>query len=87
MTKATITHNGTVRWEPPAIYRSQCKIDVEYFPFDEQQCYLKFGTWTYTGLLVRSATVLVTCMFKAIACDVIQPKLKLLTWRRKDVRT
>ena len=58
MTKATITHNGTVRWEPPAIYRSQCKIDVEYFPFDEQQCYLKFGTWTYTGLLVRSANVL-----------------------------
>ena len=52
MTKATITPNGTVRWEPPAIYRSQCYIDVEFFPFDEQMCHLKFGTWTYTGNLV-----------------------------------
>ena len=53
MTKATISYNGTVTWNPPAIYRSQCYMDVEYFPFDEQMCHLKFGTWAYDGRSVR----------------------------------
>ena len=49
MTKATIHYNGKVVWEPPAIYKSSCPIDVEFFPFDIQNCKLKFGTWTYDG--------------------------------------
>ena len=36
MTKATLYPSGTVRWEPPAIYKSSCQMDVEFFPFDEQ---------------------------------------------------
>lgn len=32
--------------------RSSCKIDVTYFPFDDQVCTLKFGSWTYSGLQV-----------------------------------
>jgi Neurotransmitter-gated ion-channel ligand binding domain len=53
MTKATIYPNGVVHWEPPAIYKSSCTIDVEFFPFDEQLCTMKFGSWTYDGLQVR----------------------------------
>ncbi|XP_059160026.1 acetylcholine receptor subunit alpha-like isoform X3 [Physella acuta] len=49
MTKATIHSNGHVVWEPPAIYKSSCTIDVEFFPFDEQRCKMKFGSWTYDG--------------------------------------
>ena len=40
-TKATLHHTGMVVWEPPAIFRSFCQIDVRWFPFDEQLCHLK----------------------------------------------
>ncbi len=36
MTKATLKYTGEVFWEPPAIYKSSCEINVEYFPYDEQ---------------------------------------------------
>ena len=49
MTKATVYHTGRVVWEPPAIYKSSCAIDVEFFPFDEQLCSMKFSSWTYDG--------------------------------------
>lgn len=51
-TKATLYHSGRVEWKPPAIYHSSCEMDVEYFPFDEQTCVMKFGSWTYDGFQV-----------------------------------
>ncbi|CAL4166256.1 unnamed protein product, partial [Meganyctiphanes norvegica] len=51
-TKATLHSDGMVEWKPPAIYKSSCEIDVEYFPFDEQTCVMKFGSWTYDGFQV-----------------------------------
>ena len=51
-TKATLYYEGRVEWKPPAIYHSSCEMDVEYFPFDEQTCVMKFGSWTYDGFQV-----------------------------------
>ncbi|KAM7126922.1 neuronal acetylcholine receptor subunit alpha-4 isoform 1-T1 [Molossus nigricans] len=47
LTKAHLFHDGRVQWSPPAIYKSSCSIDVTFFPFDQQNCTMKFGSWTY----------------------------------------
>merc|ERR1712004_254841 len=52
MTKAILNWNGKVNWNPPAIYKSYCGIDVEFFPFDERECWMKFGSWTYDGFML-----------------------------------
>ncbi|XP_053405762.1 acetylcholine receptor subunit alpha-like isoform X2 [Mercenaria mercenaria] len=52
MTKATLNYTGGVVWEPPAIYKSSCTIEVEFFPFDIQLCSMKFASWTYDGTQV-----------------------------------
>ncbi|RLV94862.1 hypothetical protein DV515_00012994 [Chloebia gouldiae] len=46
-TNAIVKNNGSILWLPPAIYKSACKIEVKHFPFDQQNCTLKFRSWTY----------------------------------------
>lgn len=49
---AMVSHDGHVFWPPIVKARSTCKIDITYFPFDDQTCWLKFGSWAYDGLQV-----------------------------------
>jgi nicotinic acetylcholine receptor len=36
--------------QPPIVkFRSTCQIDITYFPFDDQICKLKIGSWLYDG--------------------------------------
>ncbi|CAH2305790.1 acetylcholine receptor subunit alpha [Pelobates cultripes] len=51
-TKVLLDYTGKIIWSPPAIFKSYCEIIVTYFPFDQQNCSMKFGTWTYDGTLV-----------------------------------
>ncbi|XP_041465602.1 neuronal acetylcholine receptor subunit alpha-10-like [Lytechinus variegatus] len=59
-TNAAVSFDGSVTWLAPAIFRSSCKININYFPFDKQECTLQFGSWAYTtehlNLLNRSAS-------------------------------
>ncbi|XP_068177520.1 neuronal acetylcholine receptor subunit non-alpha-3-like isoform X2 [Antennarius striatus] len=52
MTKAIVRWDGTITWTPPASYKSSCTMDVTFFPFDRQNCSMKFGSWTYDGSMV-----------------------------------
>ncbi|KAL9986938.1 hypothetical protein ACROYT_G001156 [Oculina patagonica] len=43
----TISSDGSISRYFPTIYKSSCKLDVRNFPFDDQVCQLKLGSWSY----------------------------------------
>lgn len=47
-----VQHTGNVFWPPIVRMRSSCKLDITYFPFDDQICLLKLGSWAYDGFQV-----------------------------------
>ncbi|KAJ8311654.1 hypothetical protein KUTeg_011009 [Tegillarca granosa] len=62
MPSLAMVHNTSrVFWGPVVRFRSSCKIDITFFPFDDQVCKLKLGSWAYHGLQVdvtnRSSTM------------------------------
>ncbi|XP_053566268.1 acetylcholine receptor subunit delta isoform X2 [Bombina bombina] len=44
-----ISSNGYIYWLPPAIFQTSCLVNVNYFPFDWQNCSLKFSSLTYNA--------------------------------------
>ncbi|XP_077992710.1 neuronal acetylcholine receptor subunit beta-4-like [Glandiceps talaboti] len=49
----SVMSDGTVWVTPPGVLKSPCAINVQYFPFDIQECPLSFGPWEFTALQVR----------------------------------
>jgi hypothetical protein len=43
-----VQNTGEVRWDPPGLYDVHCEIDVTYFPFDYQTCYVEVASWVYS---------------------------------------
>ena len=43
-----VTHNGSVLWPVPVKLMSSCRVDIAFFPFDDQTCELHFGSWVYS---------------------------------------
>ena len=54
-TNVVVTSSGLCKYIPPGMFKSTCKIDITWFPFDDQSCEMKFGSWTYNGFKVGSA--------------------------------
>lgn len=48
-----VQHTGAMDWLFPAITTSACKMNIQYFPFDTQQCVLTFYPWTLDESKVR----------------------------------
>ncbi|XP_013406819.1 neuronal acetylcholine receptor subunit alpha-7 [Lingula anatina] len=52
-TNVVIYSNGLCQWVPPGMFKSTCKIDITWFPFDDQLCKMKFGSWTHDGTQIN----------------------------------
>ena len=48
-TNLVVYSDGTVNWIPPGIFQISCKIDIRWFPFDEQRCFFKVATALFCG--------------------------------------
>ncbi|CAG2113301.1 unnamed protein product, partial [Medioppia subpectinata] len=48
-TNVVVNNNGSCLYVPPGVFKSTCQIDITWFPFDDQKCVMKFGSWTYDG--------------------------------------
>ena len=47
--RVNVRYDGRVDWMVPIMIKSSCAVDVTYFPFDNQHCFLRLGSWMYDG--------------------------------------
>lgn len=52
-TRINIRNDGQVLDVLPMLIKSTCKIDVTWFPFDDQKCSLIFGSWSLSSKELR----------------------------------
>lgn len=52
-TNIIVYSTGRVTWIPLGLFISACAIDIKWFPFDDQKCKMKFGSWTYDGTKIN----------------------------------
>ena len=61
-TNVAVQYDGSNTWLNPAMFKSICSVDVTNFPFDDQECRLKFGSWAFDkskiDLAVRNGSTL-----------------------------
>ena len=73
-TNVIVQSNGKVVWLSHGIYKCSCNISVEYFPFDIQECKMKWASWTYDSQGVRiilSIYIIVLKLHRAV-CRIIR---------------
>ena len=49
----TVRYTGFARWQPGGNFAFTCALDMNYYPFDQQQCTMEVETWYYTSEKVR----------------------------------
>lgn len=48
-TTCILSSNGNIVCVPAITYSFVCETDYSYWPFDEQTCDLRLGSWTHAG--------------------------------------
>ena len=56
-TDATLLFNGVADLLSPVTIKTQCEINVKYFPFDSQTCKLTFGSWNLDSNLLNISLI------------------------------
>ncbi|XP_068751127.1 neuronal acetylcholine receptor subunit alpha-10-like isoform X3 [Montipora capricornis] len=46
-TRVRVHNDGYCYWAAPFVFKTSCRFDVRDFPYDEQRCELKFGSWLF----------------------------------------
>uniref|UniRef100_A0A183CIB6 Cyclin N-terminal domain-containing protein n=1 Tax=Globodera pallida TaxID=36090 RepID=A0A183CIB6_GLOPA len=49
MSTASVTYDGNISLSMAGIFKSSCELDVRFYPFDFQNCLMKFASWSYDG--------------------------------------
>ncbi|KAK3106417.1 hypothetical protein FSP39_019525 [Pinctada imbricata] len=51
-----ISDNGQMHWDPYEVFTTLCAIDITYFPFDKQECFIKFSIWNhfYSEVIIKA---------------------------------
>ncbi|XP_030565430.1 neuronal acetylcholine receptor subunit alpha-2 [Drosophila novamexicana] len=49
-TQVILSNDGSFLWVPPAVYTAYCNLNMINWPYDEQTCKLKIGTWSLSHL-------------------------------------
>ena len=44
--------DGSIMYSKPGIYKYSCSLNLKRFPFDKQNCTMKFGNWIYSNQYV-----------------------------------
>ena len=53
-TQAKVDSGGKITWITLVHLATFCAMNFTRFPFDEQTCEIKMGSWTYNGFLVSN---------------------------------
>ena len=56
-TNIIVNASGYCSWFCPVILKTECAVDITYFPFDRQKCPMRFGLWTYDALRANFSMV------------------------------
>ena len=51
-----VQSDGSNMWLSPATFKSTCKLDVQFFPFDKQRCSMVFRSLTADSSLMDMYT-------------------------------
>ena len=53
VTDVSVKHDGECSWSSPATFKVNCEMQVDDWPFDQQNCTIAFGSYTYGENLLR----------------------------------